>query len=302
MIEVPPALAAHHAAYAHEAGAEWTAALPRLAEEFARRWDLRLDGPPMHGLISLVLPVLRADGRPAVLKLSPGSDENLTEGRGLRAWDGDGAVRLLAEETCPAPGPAGLGYVLLLERLHGERSLEGHPDVVLATEILGGLLLRLTAHPAPPGLRHLREIAGGMLERLPWAERRLPSADRHWLGLLAGPLRELVAEPGDRLLHWDLHYANVLAAEREPWLAIDPKPLAGDPGFDLLPALRNRWDGVAASIARFDLLVEMLGLDRARAVGWTLGRVLQNVLWAVEDGEGLNREELALAEALLRRQ
>src|SRR5690606_10428198 len=81
-------------------------------------------------------------------------------------------------------------------------------------------------------------------------------------------------EPGDRLLHWDLHYDNVLAGEREPWLAIDPKPLAGDPGFDLLPALDNRWDDVVAGgdvrravLRRFDLLVEALGLDPARSAG-----------------------------------
>ncbi|MEV0586650.1 aminoglycoside phosphotransferase family protein [Nonomuraea sp. NPDC050310] len=301
MIDVPAELAAHHAKYAHESGPEWTAALPGLVGDFVTRWDLRVDGAAMHGVVSLVVPVLRADGTPAVLKLSPGTDENLTEGPGLRAWDGDGIVRLLAEETLPAAGPSGLGNVLLLERLTGP-TLETHPDVMTATELLGGLLARLTAHPAPAGLRHLRDIAGAMLEQVPWAMERISPADRPWLDLVAGPVRELVAEPGDRLLHWDLHFDNVLAAEREPWLAIDPKPLAGDPGFDLLPALGNRWDGVADSVKRFDLLVEMLGLDRARAVGWTLGRVLQNTLWDIEDGESeLNQDEFALAEALYRR-
>jgi streptomycin 6-kinase len=96
---------------------------------------------------------------------------------------------------------------------------------------------------------------------------------------------------GDRLLHWDLHYDNVLAGEREPWLAIDPKPLAGDPGFELLPGLWNRWEEVIATgdvagavLRRFDLMVEVVGLDQHRAAAWTLGRVLENVLWDVEDG------------------
>src|SRR5690606_5562906 len=96
----------------------------------------------------------------------------------------------------------------------------------------------------------------------------------------------------------------------EPWLAIDPKPLAGDPGFDLLPALDNRWDEVVASgdvrravLRRFDLLVEVLELDPARAAGWTLGRVLQNALWSVQAGEDrLGDVRLAVAEAVSHRQ
>ena len=100
----------------------------------------------------------------------------------------------------------------------------------------------------------------------------------------AAAVREVAAEPGDRLLHWDLHYENVLAADREPWLAIDPKPLAGDPGFELLPGARQRFR--AGEVRwRFDLMTEVLGLDRERARAWTLGRVLQNCLWDVEDGE-----------------
>lgn len=103
---------------------------------------------------------------------------------------------------------------------------------------------------------------------------------------------ELEAEPGNRLLHWDLHYGNVLAADREPWLAIDPEPLVGDPGFDLWPALDSGWstdDAVSDAHRivqrRFDILTEMLNLDRARAAGWTVARLLQNTLWDIEDGQ-----------------
>jgi hypothetical protein len=97
--------------------------------------------------------------------------------------------------------------------------------------------------------------------------------------------------------------------ERQPWLAIDPKPLAGDPGFELLPALDNRWEEVVATgnmtravLRRFDLLTEVLGLDRQRAIGWTLGRVLQNALWDIEDGDtALDPTQIAIAAALIRR-
>ena len=119
--------------------------------------------------------------------------------------------------------------------------------------------------------------------------------------------RELPASASREVLLWtDLHAGNVLAAQREPWLAIDPKPLAGDPGFELLPALRNRWDEALASgdparatRYRFDLMVDVVGLDHDRALGWTLGRVLQDCLWDVEDGEvALNPIQVAIASAL----
>jgi streptomycin 6-kinase len=133
----------------------------------------------------------------------------------------------------------------------------------------------------------------------------LPPHRLRGVGMIEVP--ELADEGGDRLLHWDLHYENVLAGTREAWLAIDPNPLAGDPGFDLMPALDNRWDGIVATgdVARavrwrFDLMVDVLGLERRRSAGWTLGRVLQNTLWDAEDGEPeMGPVQLAIARALL---
>lgn len=84
-------------------------------------------------------------------------------------------------------------------------------------------------------------------------------------------------------------------------MVIDPKPLAGDPGFELLPALVNRFEADQVP-ARFDLMTEVLGLDRGRARAWTLGRVLQNGLWELEgekEGAGvLSGERVAVARAL----
>ncbi|WP_155352473.1 aminoglycoside phosphotransferase family protein [Acrocarpospora macrocephala] len=298
-IVVPPTLAALHVRYERDAGPAWTASLPGLAERMLERWRLRVDGGAMHGVIALVLPVLRADGSPAALKLQPVTEETRGEGPVLRAWAGDGAVLLLDED--PASGS------LLLERLDGGRSLESLPDSWEALEILTGLLARLVSVPAPAGLRSLGDIAAGMLAAVP--EAVVGADDRRWLGVLAGAVREVAGEPGDRLLHWDLHYGNVLAGQREPWLAIDPKPLAGDPGFELLPALHNRWDDVQATgnirisvLKRFDLMTEMLGLDRGRAVSWTLGRILQDALWDIEDGNpAKDPTHLAIADALLSR-
>ncbi|MEV4168094.1 aminoglycoside phosphotransferase family protein [Nonomuraea sp. NPDC049709] len=298
-IKVPEALAASHLKYDEDAGPAWTAGLPALAERYLDEWDLRLDGEPAHGIVALVLPVVRADGTRAALKLQPVTGETADEAVALRAWAGDGCVRLL--DADPETG------TLLLERLDAGRSLAAVPDVMEALETVAGLLRRLVAHPAPGGVRRLGDIARDMLDDVDEALAVLPrERDRHWLRWCASAVAELVAEPGDRLLHWDLHYENVLAADREPWLAIDPKPLAGDPGFDLMPVLWNRWDEVVATgdvaravLRRFDFMVDGLGLDRRRAAGWTLGRVLQNCLWDAQDGDReLSEIQLAIAEAV----
>jgi streptomycin 6-kinase len=302
-IDVPAALAASYSKHSGASGRAWIAALPALAADFLDHWALRLDGPARHGMASLVLPVIRADGTPGVLKLQPVSEENAAEPIGLRAWHGAGVVRLLDHD--PDTG------TMLLERLDATRPLSSVVDDTAACEILAELLARLVAVPAPEGLRHLADIAAAMLEELPRAVTALRDvAEQRLVRSCASAVAELIGEPGDRLLHWDLHYDNILAGQREPWLAIDPKPLAGDPGFDLLPALDNRWDEMVATgdvtravLRRFDLLTEVLGLDRQPATGWTLGRVLQNALWDIEDGEiALDPAQVAIATALLHRQ
>ncbi|MCM3809008.1 aminoglycoside phosphotransferase family protein [Streptomyces sp. DR7-3] len=278
----------------------WLAALPRLAADFLDRWDLRPAGPAAHGMASLVLPVTGADGTPAALKLQQVKEETEGVPLGLRTWNGDGVVLLLDHD--PDTG------TMLLERLDASRPLSSLPDDTAALGVLADLLARLTSVPAPDGLRRLSDIAAAMLERTPDAVPALRDpAERRLVRVCASAVAELLDEPGDRLLHWDLHYDNILAGEREPWLAIDPEPLTGDPGFELLPALDNRWDEVLAAgdptravLRRFDLLTEALGLDRRRATGWTLGRVLENALWDIEDGKtALEPAQVTIATALL---
>ncbi|MGC4948971.1 aminoglycoside phosphotransferase family protein [Streptomyces sp. DT224] len=291
MIDIPDALIATQSAYNGEAGRAFVAALPGMAAEFLERWGLRRDGAAMHGVCALVLPVVRlGDGRRAVLKLQPVDAETAGEPVALRLWGaaGAGAVRLLEHD--PVTG------AMLLERLDGSRSLEGEPDADRAVRVIAGLLAELTAvRPgAGHGLRGLGEAASRMLAAAPDVVAGL--ADEEERGLVrdcAAAVREVAGEPGDRLLHWDLHYGNVLAAEGGAgWVAIDPKPLVGDAGFELLPALVNRFDAGAVG-KRFDALTGALGLDRERAAAWTLGRVLQNVRWSVEGGARRPAPELA---------
>ncbi|MEU6951318.1 APH(6)-I family aminoglycoside O-phosphotransferase [Streptomyces sp. NPDC045714] len=298
-IHVPDGLAESYSRSSGEEGRAWVAGLPALVERCIDRWELKRDGGVHSGEASLVVPVLRADGTRAALKLQMPREETTAALIGLRTWNGNGMVRLLDHD---APSST-----MLLERLDGSHTLEAVEDDDEAMRILAGLLARLHSVPAPPGLRGLGEIAAAMVEEVPSAVSSLTDPeDRSRLRGWASAVAELVGEPGDRILHWDLHYENVLAAEREPWLAIDPEPLVGDPGFDLWPALDTGWERIEATgdalrvvRRRFDLVTEALELDRGRAAGWTLARLLQNTLWDIEDGRtAIAPSQIAVADAL----
>ncbi|MFE0426275.1 aminoglycoside phosphotransferase family protein [Streptomyces sp. NPDC058953] len=299
VIDVPDAFAASYGTEGAEARV-WLAGLPVLGGSFLDRWELRLDGPTRWGMASLALPVRRADGTPAVLKLQQAREESSGVIPGLLLWRGDGIVRLIDHDEATA--------TQLLERLDANRPLSAVTDEDSAVGILAELLARLTSVPAPAGLRRLSDIAAAMVDETPGAVPALRDpAERKLVETCASAVAELMGEAGDRLLHWDLHGDNVLAGEREPWLAIDPEPLAGDPGFDLLPGIDDRWEAVVASgditravLRRFDRLAEAVGADSRRAVGWTLGRVLQNALWDIEDGKHvLEPNQVLIARALL---
>ncbi|WP_375426285.1 aminoglycoside phosphotransferase family protein [uncultured Friedmanniella sp.] len=312
-LAVPAPLLESQRRYFGESGRCWVDALPALAAERLAAWSLRPDGDPRVGAVALVLPVLRADGTKAALKLQPVDEETVGEPDALRRWAGLGAVALLEHD--PVSGS------ILLERLNAERSLAAVTDDLAALSVIAGLLRSFHTVQAPAGLRRLADLTATMLGDLPALLPRLTDPDeRALLTRSADRVRELLAEPvADRLLHWDLHYDNVLAVldadagaratEPRAWRAIDPKPLSGDPGFDLLPALWNRWDDVVATgdVAgavgrRFDLMVEVLELDPGRARTWTLARVLQNARWELASvrSSQLVSSHRVIAEALLR--
>lgn len=293
--------AAIRAGFEHgdDATREWLTTVDAVAEELLQRWALRADGEVRSGEAGVLLPVRREDGTPAALKLQAPRAETAAAILGLARWDGRGVVRLLDSD-------GDLGGVLI-ERLHADRSLELVEDDDEAVRVVGGILARLHAVPAPRGLPQLGAVVAQMLAAVPAATRALRDGDdRELLDRWARTVAEVAVDPGDRLLHWDLHYGNVLAADREPWLAIDPEPLVGDPGFDLWPALDSGWsdrgaveDAPRLVRRRFEMLTGMLDLDRARAAAWTSARLLQNTLWDIEDGRtGIAAPARAVDDAL----
>ena len=277
-------------------GADWVRDLDRLTRESMDQWGLDLDGDPMTGWTAVVHPVLRRDdvaSAPLVLKVGWPHVESAQEHLALRAWDARGAVRLVAAD--PSRG------ALLLERLDSTQDLTT-VDIDEACSVVGGLYRDLHV-PAPPTIRTLAAYLDPYLTRL----RQRIDVPRRVVTRVTGLARDLLAEPGPRvLLHTDLHYENVLAADRAPWLAIDPKPLAGHPGYELHPLLRNRFDelGTGPSMRwsvrrRLEVTCEAAGLDPDIGRLWCIVRCGVEILWAAVDGDdGELSKNLTLLKAL----
>ncbi len=281
-----------------EAGRAWLADLPRLLAACGAQWDLHV-GAPFDLSYNYVAPATRADGAPCVLKLRPTPDEPWTELDALRHYAGHGCAAVLAAD--PALG------AMLIERLRPGTRLATVPDDE-ATAIAANVMMLLwrpapAAHSFPTvdawmaGLGKLRAHYGGGTGPFPAA--LVARAEG-----LAAELRGGGSAP--MLLHGDLHHDNILAAERAPWLAIDPQGVVGDPAFEAGALLRNplagvrTWPDLAARTARrLDILAERTGLDRQRLAGWSLAGAVLSAWWNVEDHGEYDPTEMRLAEALV---
>jgi streptomycin 6-kinase len=172
-------------------------------------------------------------------------------------------------------------WAMLIERCDpGTLLATIEPDAAL--DVLIGLLPRLWKRPTEE-FNLLAEEAAVWIEELPieW-ERAGQPFERSLLGQTIELLGELAASQGEHvLLHQDLHTDNVLAAKREPWLAIDPKPLAGEREFAVAPIVRDYVLGHSRRdvLRRLDRLTSELGLDRERAGGWAVG---QTIAWCFD--------------------
>jgi streptomycin 6-kinase len=243
-------------------------------DELVAEWDLRPDGDLIRTPRATALPVRSHDGA-AVLKVGAVADDAHLV---LRRWNGDGAARLLRADPHRR--------ALLLERLRPD-SLDTQWDVE-ACQVVGELYGRLhvAAMPQLPMLPTLLDEWAEDFARLP---RNAPIP--HRLVEQATQLcRDFASAPADTVLHGNLHYANVLAAEREPWLAISPTPINGDPHYELAPMLWNRWDELAGYLRggvrqRFYALVDAAGFDADRARAWVVVRVVREAERALTRGD-----------------
>lgn len=262
--------------------ANWLDRLPRLTRDLLDEWQLRVDGTSSYGNCALVVPVTTADGQSAVLKVQFPHWEAETEHLALRDWGGNGAVQLLRADP--------RRFALLLERLE-PRDLTTI-DAIEACELVGATYKRLHV-PAGPQYRTL----SGELKR--WTERfrQLPASapvPHRYVEQTIALAEDFITDPAcdGKLIHTDLHYFNVLAGVREPWLVIDPKPLSGDPHYEVAPLIWNRWDELVASgdlrfgvRQRLYAAIDAAELDEDRARDWVIVRQMLNILWTLEDGD-----------------
>jgi streptomycin 6-kinase len=261
-------------------GRAWLESLPRLFDECTERWQLRVDQAFADGNASLALPATLPDGTPVVLKIQFPHLESTYEAAALELWNGDGAVRLLSYDEDR--------HALLVERCTPGTHLS-ETDADAALDVLIGLLPRLWK-PAGAPFRTLETEAEQWIDHLPaeWVAAGRPF-EQSLLDTVVRRLDELAHSQGEQvLLHQDLHGDNVLAAEREPWLTIDPKPLVGERELGVAPIVRSSELGHSPQAVRGRLtrLTDELGLDAERARWWT---ITQTLAWAFDGPRVLER-------------
>lgn len=255
------------------AGRDWLNRLPVLLETARARFGLETIGQPFTGgNVSLVLPARRG-AENVVLKLQFVHRETRHEADALRLWNGQGACRILGHE--PELG------ALLLERCRPGLYLADATDTDQLSILVN--LLRKLMVPAKAPFTPLSEEAAGWISALErdWRSAGTP-CEKRLVDAAVAAVNDLGSEEtGSLLLHQDLHGHNILSAEREPWLVIDPKPLVGDPAFALSPIVRSFEFGHTreATLYRLERLSEELELDRERARLWT---VAQTMAWAFD--------------------
>lgn len=262
----------------------WLIGLPAALQRIEAQWSLTLGTPFDDASCAWVAPVKRADGSSAVLKFGMPHMESEHEIQGLRFWNGEPTVRLLQADV-------ELG-AMLLERCEPGTQLRALPELEQDV-VIAGLLRRLWRKPtAPYPFRSLSAMTTY------WSSETLTQSDA-WPD--AGLVREGLSafqqlertSADDVLLATDLHAGNVLRAEREPWLVIDPKPFVGDPAYDATQhlfncreRLRSDPDGTIGRIA------DLLGLNNKRVRLWMFARA------AAEPRQNWDDDSMALARSI----
>jgi streptomycin 6-kinase len=292
MFVIPDDFRARMVALDGEDGSAWLRRLPGILAHCSERWNITIDEPFQSLTYNYVAPAMRRDGTRAIIKASPPGGEFAIQSAALRLFDGHSMTQLL---ECDNEND-----VMLLERLLPGTTLRDMADDERATSIAASVMKQLWCpvpadHPFPTvqdwgkGFKRLRQFYNGGCG--PFPRKLLEEAETLFAELSAS-----MAEPV--LLHGDLHHDNILAAQREPWLAIDPKGLVGEPAYETGAWLRNwlpdllRQPQPERTLARrVDQFAAELGFDRARIRGWGLAQAVLSEWWTIEDfGGGWHRE------------
>lgn len=242
-------------------------------DPYLRRWHLKPDGTSIHTHSSDLLPVICA-GRAAMLKVARSSEEET--GNRVMVWlVGEGAAQVYQQDR----------EAIVLERLDAVPSLT---DMVRAGQDDDATRILCAAAET---LHQPRPKPGPEVPTLQAWFRALEARARQG-GLLATTweiARDLLAEPQEvRLLHGDIHHANLMHSAGRGWLFIDPKGLLGERGYDYANIFCNPDNAVARQPGRLArqarLIAELAGLERSRLLRWVAAYTGLSAAWWLEDG------------------
>ncbi len=267
-----------------EEGRAWLDRLPAILAACEERWNIKIGAPVDNLSFNYVAPAILAGGAGVMLKVGL-TDEFPSQPEALRHFDGHGMERL-------KPGTS----LRLVE--------DDEAAISAAAEVM-----RKIWRPLPPqhypfptvndwgkGFTRLRKLYDGGTGPITsaWFDKA-----EHLYAELSASMDEPV------LLHGDLHQDNILSAEREPWLAVDPKGVVGEPVYETGAILRNFWpdilaipDPVSLMKRRIDQLATEAGFDRERIYDWGFAQAVLSVIWGIEDTGRAEAEGLFFVEVL----
>lgn len=280
-----------------EGGQAWLARLPQRLDELAARWQLTLQ-PPFKLSYNYVAPVIRADGTTAVLKIGYPSPELLTEMETLRLYNGRFACQLLASDPTQ--------YAMLLEQIQPGQPLwslaDDEAETKAAAQLMQQLWQSISAedHPILPTLARW---TGALLRLGDYFEDGFGPFPRRLVETAVSLRAELLADDiPPMLLHGDFHHENVLTAQRQPWLALDPKGVIGDPAYDVGAYLYNPITKHVAEknliARRIDIFSEILNIDRQRLISWGIVQAVISAVWSYKDHDNSLSPTLLVADVL----
>ena len=289
---LPRELVTHVTSMCGRRGVQWLNDLEQVIAELENLWSIRVGKPFPAGEYNFVAPAFRADGELTVVKVSPpfATLEIFGEAAFLRNRNGRGAVRLIAEDRSR--------FAILLEHAHpGKNLAEKFADDEPASVEPAIEVLRSILSPLPDGseIVTLDKWFDGLTR---YHQTTFPA------DYAARALRiydELSRQP-DRTfyLHGDFHPGNVVSATRAPFLAIDPKGIAGHVGYDIAVFLNNFhwWQETRSDIrARLDAAVAQFagafGLDPIELRQWAFAQMVLSAWWTFDETPELYDNEVA---------